>query len=124
MSTTPGWRVAAGGANGLSIRMKKIGVLGSAEVGRTLAAGFTKHGYDVRIGSRTPAKLDEFAKKSGIAAGTFAEVAAWGEALVLAVHGGAALDVLDLAGAASLRGKIIIDTTNPIADAPPADGVL
>jgi predicted dinucleotide-binding enzyme len=104
--------------------MDRIGIIGSGAVGKTLAAGFRKHGYDVRIGSREPAKLAAFTKESGIAAGTFAEVGAFGETLVLAVHGGGARDALGLAGADNLRGKIVIDTTNPIADAPPVDGVL
>ena len=36
---------------------QKVGILGSASVGQTLAKGFKAHGYDVRIGSRTPSKL-------------------------------------------------------------------
>ena len=54
--------------------MTRIGVLGSATVGQTLAGGLKKHGYDVRIASRTPAKLAEFSKKSAVQAGTFASV--------------------------------------------------
>ncbi len=104
--------------------MQRVGILGSAAVGKTLAAGFTKHGYEVRIGSRDPSKLKDFAASSGITAGTFAEVAAWGEGLVLAVKGAVAEEALKLAGPANLRGKLVIDTTNPIADAPPVDGVL
>jgi predicted dinucleotide-binding enzyme len=104
--------------------MTRIGVLGSAVVGQTLAAGFKRHGYEVRIGSRTPAKLAEFSKSSGIPAGSFSEVAGWGELLVLAVHGTAAESVLSLAGAAQLAGKTVIDTTNPLAEEPPVDGVL
>jgi predicted dinucleotide-binding enzyme len=103
--------------------MKKIGVIGSGSVGQTLAAGFLSHGYDVRIGSRDPAKLAKFSKESGVAAGTFADVAAFGELLVLAVHGGGAKEALSLAGA-GVGGKIVIDTTNPISDAKPVDGVL
>src|SRR3954453_4855595 len=99
--------------------MTRIGVIGSAVVGQTLAGGLKKHGYDVRIGSRTPAKLAEFSAKSGIQAGTFADVAAWSEAVVLAVKGGAALDAIKEAGATNLAGKAVIDTTNPIADGPP-----
>ena len=103
--------------------MQRVGVLGSADVGKTLAAGFKKYGYPVRIGSRSPGKLSEYGSTNGIETGTFAEVASWGEILVLAVKGTAAGDVLrevaDQAG-----GKIIIDTTNPISDAPPLDGVL
>jgi predicted dinucleotide-binding enzyme len=103
---------------------KKIGVLGSGEVGQTLAAGFKSHGYEVRIGTRTPEKLVDFSKESGIPAGTFAEVAAWGDLLVLAVHGTKAGDVITLGGPKNLSGKVVIDTTNPIADLPPIDGVL
>jgi predicted dinucleotide-binding enzyme len=102
----------------------KVGVLGSGEVGQTLAKGFKDHGHDVRIGSRTPEKLRTFSEAAGIQAGTFADAAGWGELLVLAVHGTGAEHALTLAGEPNLRGKIIIDTTNPIANAPPVDGVL
>jgi len=104
--------------------MKKIGVIGSGEVGQVLSEGFKKHGYEVRIASRTPAKLADFSKKSGIQAGTFADVAAWADAAVLAVHGPAAEEAVKTAGADNLRGKVVIDATNPIADKPPVDGVL
>jgi len=102
----------------------KIGVLGSAVVGQTLAGGLKKHGYDVRIGSRSPQKLADFSAKSGIQAGTSADVAAWAEAVVLAVKGTAAEEAIREAGAANLRGKLVIDTTNPIANEPPEDGVV
>ena len=104
--------------------MSKIGVIGSAVVGQTLAQGFRKHGYGVRIASRTPDKLSDFSSKSGIAAGTFADVAAWSEIVVLAVKGTIAEDAIRTAGEANLRGKVVIDTTNPIAEAPPVDGVI
>lgn len=104
--------------------MEKVGILGSAVVGQTLAQGFKAHGYQVRIGSRSPAKLASFTESSGIPAGTFEEVGAWGELLVLAVHGTAAESALGLAGAANHRGKVVIDTTNPIAQEPPLDGVV
>jgi predicted dinucleotide-binding enzyme len=104
--------------------MKNIGILGSAIVGQTLAQGFKSHQYEVRIGSRTPAKLSEFSARSGIAAGTLSEVAAWAEGIVLAVKGFVAREALTQAGKANLAGKIVIDTTNPISDAPPVDGVI
>jgi predicted dinucleotide-binding enzyme len=104
--------------------MKQVGILGSAVVGQTLAQGFTQHGYEVRIGSRSPAKLATFTESSGISAGTFDAVAGWGELLVLAVHGTAAVEALTLAGADHHRGKIVIDTTNPLSKEPPVDGVL
>lgn len=103
---------------------KRVGVLGSGQVAQVLAAGFKKHGHEVRIGSREAGKLAEFGAKSGVGHGTFAEVAAFGEILVLAVKGTAALSALSLAGDANLAGKIVIDTTNPIADEPPQNGIL
>lgn len=103
---------------------KRFGVLGSGEVGQALAKGIAADGHEVRIGSRTPGKLAKFSKRTGIAAGSFAEVAAWGQALVLAVAGTAAVDAIELAGAGNLAGKLVIDTTNPISREPPEDGVL
>jgi 8-hydroxy-5-deazaflavin:NADPH oxidoreductase len=103
---------------------RRFGVLGSGEVGQTLAKGLASIGCEVRIGTRSPGKLAKFFKSTGIAEGTFAEVAAWGEAAVLAVLGKAALEAVELAGAANLEGKLVIDTTNPISDDPPVDGVI
>jgi predicted dinucleotide-binding enzyme len=104
--------------------MHTIGIIGSGEVGQTLAQGFKQHGYQVRIGSRNPGKLAEFSRKSGIATGTFEEVARFGSLLVLTVKGGAAMEAMKLAGAANTKGKTVIDTTNPITEEKPVDGVL
>lgn len=103
---------------------KRIGVLGSGDVAKILAAGFKKHGYDVKIGSRSPEKLADWAAENGVGTGTFADVAAHGEVVVLAVLGRAAEEALALAGAANLAGKLVVDTTNPIADEPPENGVI
>jgi predicted dinucleotide-binding enzyme len=94
--------------------MGRFGVLGSGEVGQTLAGGLKTLGHDVRIGSRSPSKLAAFSSSSGIAAGTFQEVAAWAESLVLSVAGHGAEEALRLAGAAHLAGKLVIETTNPL----------
>jgi predicted dinucleotide-binding enzyme len=106
--------------------MKRIAVLGSGIVGQVLADGFLAHGYEVMRGTREPAKLADWTSRAGAkaAGGTFAEAARFGELIVLAVKGAAAEAVLDLCGAPSLAGKIVIDTTNPIADKPPVNGVL
>src|SRR5262249_45183544 len=105
-------------------RMSKVGVLGSGVVGQTLADGFLKHGYEVMRGSRDPEKLAEWKSKAGPkgSVGTFAQAAAFGELVVLAVKGDAAEEVVKLAG--PMDGKVVIDTTNPIAAAPPKNGVL
>jgi hypothetical protein len=103
----------------------KVGILGSGDVAKALGGGFLKHGHDVMIGTRDPAKLDEWAKRNPKARiGSFADATKFAELAVLAVKGSAALDALRAAGAANLAGKPVIDATNPIADAPPVNGVL
>lgn len=106
--------------------MKKISVLGSGQVGEVLADGFLKKGYAVMRGTREPQKLSDWKAKAGDEAqtGTFAEAAAWGDVVVLAVKGTAAESAVKLAGPENLAGKPVFDATNPIADAPPKDGVL
>jgi predicted dinucleotide-binding enzyme len=103
----------------------KIGVLGSGIVAKTLAAGLLKHGHVVTIGTRSPDKLAQWAEQNPtVVVGSFADAAAFGDLMVLAVKGGAAADALELGGIENLAGKTIIDTTNPIADAAPVNGVL
>ncbi|MGA2537190.1 MAG: NAD(P)-binding domain-containing protein [Terracidiphilus sp.] len=103
----------------------KIGVLGSGVVAKVLASGFLKHGHSVTLGSRTPDKLEDWKAEnpSGLT-GTFSQAAAFGDLLVLAVKGTTAAEALRLAGAKNMAGKTIVDATNPIADAPPVNGVL
>jgi predicted dinucleotide-binding enzyme len=103
----------------------KIGVLGSGDVGKSLAAGFLRHGHEVMVGTRQPAKLKEWTGKNPRGrVGGFGDAAKFGEVVVLAVKGTAAAEALRAAGAANLGGKTVIDTTNPLADAPPVNGVL
>jgi 8-hydroxy-5-deazaflavin:NADPH oxidoreductase len=103
----------------------KVGVLGSGVVAQTLAAGFAKHGHQVKIGTRSPDKLAEWAAQNPeVAAGTYAQAAEFGELLILAVKGGVAAEALSLAGEKNLAGKPVADACNPIADAPPVNGVL
>jgi predicted dinucleotide-binding enzyme len=103
----------------------KIGVIGSGQVGQTLADGFLEHGYEVMRGSRDPGKLADWKKSAGAKAstGTFADTAKFGDVVVLAVKGSVAEDAVAACGAA-LDGKIVLDACNPIADKPPTNGVL
>ena len=105
---------------------KKIGVIGSGMVGVTLANGFVKHGYDVTIGSNDSTKRDALKSKTNGKANvrSFEETAKFGDTVVLAVKGTAAEAAVKAAGLGNLAGKTIIDTTNPIADAAPVNGVL
>jgi predicted dinucleotide-binding enzyme len=103
----------------------KIGVLGSGVVAQTLAAGFNKHGHPVMIGTRDKQKLQEWSTQNqGVSVGSFSETASFGEVVILAVKGTASAQALGLAGAGNLAGKVVIDASNPIADAPPEKGVL
>ena len=103
----------------------RIGIIGSGGVAQTLAAGFLKHEHDVTLGTRHPDKLSEWqAKHPRARIGSFGDAAALGDVVVLAVKGSAAADALRQAGSANLASKVVIDTTNPIADAPPDHGVL
>ena len=108
------------------MNQEKIGVIGSGPVAQVLAAGFLKHGYAVMVGTRDTSKLAEWKQSAGAKAtvGTFSETAKFGDIIVLAVKGTAAIDALRLAGKDNLKGKVIIDTTNPIAELPPDNGVL
>jgi predicted dinucleotide-binding enzyme len=103
----------------------KVGVIGSGVVSGVLADGFLKHGHEVMRGSREPEKLAGWSRGAGQKArvGTFEEAARFGELVVLAVKGSAAPDVVE-GCAGALAGKTVVDTTNPIADAPPVNGVL
>jgi predicted dinucleotide-binding enzyme len=101
-----------------------IGIIGSGQVAKALAAGFLKHGHAVMVGTRDPSKLATWATEStGAKVGSVADAAKFGESVVLAVKGTAALDALKLAGD-SLSGKTVMDTPNPIAPEPPVKGVL
>jgi len=104
----------------------KVSILGSGLVAQQLGLGFIKEGYEVKLGTRDKTKLNEWLKKAGskASAGSFEEAAKFGEEIVLATKGSAAEAVIESAGKNNLAGKIIIDTTNPISDDPPANGVL
>jgi predicted dinucleotide-binding enzyme len=105
----------------------KIGIIGSGIVGRVLATAFLKEGHDVMLGSRSIDK-EELVKwktenPSG-QTGIFSEVAAYGELIVLATGGTVTESAIQISGAENFTGKVVIDTTNPIAKASPVNGVL
>ena len=105
---------------------KRVGILGSGVVGQALANGFLKYGYEVMIGTRDASKLIEWKNDAGENAwvGSFEDAAHFGHIVALAVKGDAAEFVLDLAGAANLHEKTVIDTCNPISEEPPENGVI
>jgi 8-hydroxy-5-deazaflavin:NADPH oxidoreductase len=104
--------------------MAKVGILGSGDVGKTLAKGFLKHGYQVAIGSDHAEKLAEFKRENPqMETVTFEQAAQSGDIVVLCIKGTIAEKITEKVKR-HLSGKTVIDTTNPIADAPPENGVL
>jgi 8-hydroxy-5-deazaflavin:NADPH oxidoreductase len=92
-----------------------VGILGSGDVGKSLARGFAGVGHEVMIGSRSPEKLSDFAAQTkGVRTGTFAETAAFGDLLALATLGAATEEAIQLAGPHNFDGKVVIDATNPL----------
>ena len=86
----------------------KVGVLGSGEVGQTIADGFLQRGHHVAIGSRTPEKLDDYVKRQRnmLLAGALAATNGSSES--------GTKSAIDLAGVENFDGKIVIDVTNPL----------
>jgi len=103
----------------------KIGILGSGDVAKALAGGFLKSGHEVMLGTRTTSKLADWVQKNPRArTGSFADAAQFGDMVVLAIKGTAALEAVRAAGPTNLARKTVMDVTNPIADAPPVNGVI
>lgn len=105
----------------------RIGIIGTGMVGQVLGKGFAALGHEVMMGSREPGsdKVQAWKKEAGekARAGTFAEAAAFAETAVLATLWSGTENALSLCGAENLRGKIVMDATNPLVFAegkPPA----
>lgn len=96
----------------------EIGVLGTGMVGRTIGSKLIQLGHDVFMGARDAdnPRAITWAKEEGQRAlyGTFTNAAAFGEIVFNCTLGSASLDALRQAGANNLKGKILIDTSNPI----------
>lgn len=104
--------------------MVKVGILGSGDVGKVLAKGFLKNGYQVAIGSDHPEKLAEFKRENPeMETATFEQAAQSGDIVVVCVKGTVAEKIVEKVKR-HITGKTVIDTTNPIADAPPQNAVL
>ena len=105
----------------------KIGIIGSGIVGQVLAKAFKAEGHSVVLGTRNTSKEDlvKFNKETNISVATFEDTAKQAELIVLCTKGSAAEEAIKLSGINNFSNKIVIDTTNPIADnVPPTNGVL
>lgn len=96
----------------------KIAVLGTGNVGHTIGSKLIVLGHKVMMGSRTTtnAKAQGFASEhpNEASAGTFKDAAAFGEVIFNCTSGAGSLEALKLAGAENLKGKVLIDVSNPL----------
>ena len=94
----------------------KIGVFGSGMVGQAIAGKLAELGHEVMVGTRNPAKLQDWLDGIGGKAqvGSLTAAAAHGEILFNATNGGGSLEALALAGEAHLNGKILMDIAIPL----------
>lgn len=96
----------------------KSAVLGTGNVGTTIASKLIERGHEVRMGARsaTNEKAAAWAQKSGERAshGSFADAAAFGEMAFVCTKGEGTVDAVRAAGDANLRGKVLVDVSNPL----------
>lgn len=96
----------------------QIGVLGSGITGQTIGTKLIQLGHEVMLGSRDEANPPAvaWANDAGQHAlyGTFMNAASFGEIIFNCTLGSASLNALQQAGEENLRGKILIDTANPL----------
>lgn len=107
----------------------RFGVLGTGMVGRAIAGRLVSLDHDVMIGTRDVPRTRATSgpdrmgnppfstwqrEHPDVKLGTFAQAAAHGEVVVNATNGAASVEVLKLAGEGNLRGKTLIDVSNPL----------
>jgi 8-hydroxy-5-deazaflavin:NADPH oxidoreductase len=96
----------------------KIAVLGTGMVGDAVATKLLNVGHQVMMGSRTadskPARDWQISAGKNAQIGTFADAAAFGELIISCTNGANSVNALRQAGEANLRGKILIDVSNPL----------
>lgn len=94
----------------------KIAIIGAGNVGGTLGAAWANRGHEILFGVRDAAdpKLKELLARAGgnARASTVKDAAAAADVAALTVPWPAAQDALRSAG--DLRGKVLLDCTNPL----------
>ncbi len=98
------------------MKIQKIGIVGSGRIGGNLGILLARAGYEVLFSSRHPDTLTELVKTAGTraCAGTVDEAIDFGDLIVLSLPF-KALPGLDVRVKNALKGKIVIDTSNPYA---------
>lgn len=95
----------------------RIGIIGSGRVGGTIGELWVKAGHEVVFSARTIDEVKSLLDKLNLGprarAGTPKEAAAFGEAVLVSVPY-SALPSIGRDNAAELKGKVVLDTSNPI----------
>src|SRR3954471_919228 len=97
-----------------TVHPRKIGIVGTGDIGGALARHWGAAGHELLISSRHPEQLVALAKEIGpnVKVGTPKEAAEFGDVVMLAVPYGALPQVgRDLAN--ELKGKVVMDAGNP-----------
>lgn len=104
------------------MEIKRIGIIGSGNIGGNLGILLAKAGYEVFFSSRHPEQLDDLVQAAGAKAqsGQVPQAIAFGDVIIMSVPF-KALRELDSETKLALRGKIVIDTCNPY---PERDGTM
>ena len=94
----------------------KVGILGSGDVGLKLASSFLELGHSVKIGTRSPIKVESWVAAHGTKAyaGSFSEAAKFGEIIIIATLWNGTASAIEMADAKNFAGKLVIDVTNPL----------
>lgn len=95
-----------------------IAVLGTGMVGNTIGSALLRLGHHVKMGSRTKGNEKALAwvaaRGDRASEGTFADAADFGEVVFVCTKGEGTIDALQAAGADRLRGKVLVDISNPL----------
>jgi predicted dinucleotide-binding enzyme len=104
------------------MKINKIGIVGSGRIGGALGILLAKAGYEIFFSSRHPDMLKDLVRTAGLKAraGSVAEAVAFGDVIVLSLPL-KAVPELDMNIKGSMKGKIVIDTSNPY---PERDGKI
>jgi predicted dinucleotide-binding enzyme len=94
----------------------RIGIVGTGVVGRTLADGFRAVGHEVTVGTRDPEQTRSRTEWSETALPLvpYPEVATDADVVINATSGAVSVAALGSVGADQLRGKVLLDASNPL----------
>src|ERR1700732_2836929 len=92
----------------------RIGIIGAGKVGGSLGKLWVRAGHKVLFSSRHPDRLKALTEEAGPGAycGVVADAALFGDVILLSPNFWSVDDALEAAG--PLKGKTVIDVTNPL----------